>query len=193
MIGLAPLSKISYKGKTLLICGGTLLILIGFYFLIIKPRAADIQALQNQVRQQRLALEEAQLDLRNMPDPEEYHRQLQAEEARVKALLPDNDAISEFLVTLNTLSKGQNVRVESIKQGALLDRKNYYEIPLDVTVTGNYPNLLRFINKLETAPRLNSITKITVRGEEPLLSMQLAMLVYVNGPLPQSAKAEKSK
>lgn len=191
-LSFTPLSAMSLRNKTLLVCCGAIVFIIGFYFLISKPRAASLEILQGQLQQQRLALLNAQQDLRGMPDLDEYYRQLRAEDVRVKSLLPDNDGITDLLVSLSNLSKGQNVRIASIKQGAFVDRKTYYEIPLEVTVTGTYPDLIRFINKLENAPRLNSLTKIAVRGEEYLLTTQLAMVVYVYGPLPQNAQV-KSK
>jgi len=191
-LAFAPLSSMSLRDKTLLICCGTLIVLIGFYFLVGKPRVISLDLLQSQVQQQRLLLENARQDLTEMPDPDMYYRQLQAEEVRVKTLLPDNDAITDLLVTLNALGKSQNVRIGSIKQGVFVDHKTYYEIPLEVTVTGTYPDLIKFINKMENLPRFNSITKIAVRGEEYLLTMQLAVGVYVYGPMPQNAQV-KSK
>ncbi|HBS60038.1 MAG TPA: hypothetical protein DEA44_12300 [Firmicutes bacterium] len=187
-----PLSAMSPRDRMLLAGWGTIVFILGFYFLISKPRAASLEILQGRLQQQRLALLNAQQALREMADPDEYYRQLREEDIRVRTLLPDNEGIADLLVSLNNLSKGQNVWIGSIKQGAFVDRKTYYEIPLEITVTGTYPDLIKFINKLEHGPRFNSLTKMAVRGEDYLLTMQLAMVVYVYGPLPPQAQA-KSK
>jgi len=191
-LSFTPLAEMSMRNKLIIICCGAIIFMIGFYFLICKPQAMTTNALHGQLQQQRMVLQNAQRELQEIPDPAGYYRQLQEEEARVMSLLPDSDAITDLLVTLNALGKEQKIKIGSIKQGALADRKTYYEIPLDMTVTGNYPDLLRFIEKMEHLRRFNSITKIVVHAEENLLTMQLAAVVYVYGPMPQIPQA-KSK
>lgn len=191
-LSLTPWTKISLQNKIVIICCGALAFIVGFYLSICRPKAAATAALEDKLQQQRTALQIAEREVRDMPDPEGFHRQLQEEEARMKSLLPDNDAITNLLVALNALGKEQNVKIVSIKQNAFTDRKTYYEIPLDMTVTGTYPDLLRFIKKMENLRRFNTITKIGAQPGENLLTMQLAVVVYAYGPMPQNAPV-KSK
>lgn len=189
-LSLTALSKMSLRNKFIVICCGALIFIIGFYSVICKPKAVNTVALQGRLQQQRTVLQNAQREIQERPDPAGYYGQLQEEETRVKALLPDSDAITDLLVTLNALGKEQHVQIASIKQGTFTNRKTYYEIPLDMTVSGTYSDLLRFINKMESLRRFNSITKIGVTGEGSRLTMQLAAVVYVYGPMPQNAQAK---
>lgn len=191
-LSLIPWSEMSLRNRSMVIWCGALIFILGFFCLICQPKSVATEALYGKLQQQQKVLQNARRDVREMPDPAGYYRQLQEEETRVKALLPDNDALTDLLVALNTLGKEQKVRIISIKQGSFTDCKTYYEIPLDMTVTGAYPELLHFINKLENLRRFNSITKIGAREEENLLTMQLAMVVYVYGPMPRNLQA-KSK
>jgi Tfp pilus assembly protein PilO len=191
-LSFTPLSDMSWRNKLMIICCGALMLMGGFYFLICKPKALDTKALAVELQQQRMVLLNAQRGLQEIPDPAGYYRLLQEEEARVKSLLPDSDAITDLLVTLNALGKEQKIKIVSIKQGTLGDRKTYYEIPLEMTVIGTYPDLLQFIEKMENLRRFNSITKIGVHADENQLTVQLAAVVYVYGPMPQNTQA-KSK
>jgi type IV pilus assembly protein PilO len=191
-LSFASLHNMPMRKQAVIIVVGVSVFIIVFYFLLCKPKAMATYALQSQLQQQRMVLQNVQRELRDMPDPASYYLQLQEQEARVKSWLPDSDAIPDLLVTLNTLGKEQNVKINSIKQGAFVDRKAYYEIPLEMTVTGNYPDILQFINKMENLRRFNSITKMGVHPEETFLSMQLSTVVYVYGPIPQNVQP-KSK
>lgn len=186
---LVPWSEISVRNKFMLVCGVMLLIIMGFYFLICKPKALAVEALQSQLQQQRVTLGE----LRDIPDPEDYQRQLREQEALVKSLLPDSEAITDLLVVLNALGKEQRVKIVGIKQNAFTDRKTYYEIPLEITVSGTYPDLLHFINKMEGLRRFNSICKIGVQADENLVTMQLSAVVYVYGTMPPNVQTKSSK
>lgn len=191
-LSLTPLTDMSLRHKCVIICCGALIFIIVFYILICKPKAAAIEALYGRMQQQQMVLYNAQQELQEMPDPAGFYRQLQEEEAKVKTLLPDSDEISGLLVVLNALGKEQHVNIDSMKQGTLTDRKTYYEIPLDMAVSGTYHDLLRFINKMENLHRFNSITKIGVRAEENRLIMEVAAVIYVYGPMPKNAQI-KSK
>lgn len=186
---LVPWSEISVRNKFMLVCGVMLLVIMGFYFLICKPKALAVEALQSQLQQQRVTLRE----LQDIPDPEDYQRQLQEQEALVKSLLPDSEAITDLLVVLNALGKEQRVKIVGIKQNAFTDRKTYYEIPLEITVSGTYPDLLHFINKMEGLRRFNSICKIGVQADENLVTMQLSAVVYVYGTMPPNVQTKSSK
>lgn len=186
---LVPWSEISVRNKFMLVCGVMLLVIMGFYFLICKPKALAVEALQSQLQQQRVTLGE----LRDIPDPEDYQRQLREQEALVKSLLPDSEAITDLLVVLNALGKEQRVKIVGIKQNAFTDRKTYYEIPLEITVSGTYPDLLHFINKMEGLRRFNSICKIGVQADENLVTMQLSAVVYVYGTMPPNVQTKSSK
>ena len=191
-LSLPPWLEISLQNKILIFCCGAFVIILGFYFVICRPKAAATAVLENRLKQERSALQIAEQEVRDMPDPESFRRQLQEEETRMKDLLPDNEAVTDFLVALNALGKWQNVKIVSIKQNAFIDRKTYYEIPLEMTVAGTYPDLLRFISKMENLRRFNTITKIGAQPGENLLTMQLAVVVYAYGPMPQNVPV-KSK
>lgn len=191
-LNFTPLQEMSLRNRAIVICCGALMIIFAFYFFICRPKSLATNDLKRELARQHAVLRDAQRDFREMPDPAGYYLGLQAEEGRVKALLPDSDAITDLLRTLNTLGKEQNIRITGIKKGTSVDHKSYYEIPLEITVSGSYPNLLAFIRRMENLPRFNSVTKIGVHAEENVLTMQLAVTVYAYGPMPQIPKG-KSK
>jgi type IV pilus assembly protein PilO len=192
-LSLVPWSEMSIRNKVILICSTTLLVLIGFYLLICKPKAQAVEALQGRLEQQRVVLRDTQRELRDIPDPEGYQQQLHEQEALVKSLLPDSEAITDLLVVLNALGKEQRVKIVGVRQNAYTDRKTYYEIPLEITVSGTYPDLLYFINKMEGLRRFNSISKIGAQADENFVTMQLSAVVYVYGTMPPNVQTKSSK
>lgn len=189
-LSLTSLRTMFMRSKLTLICSGILMMSIGVYFWLCKPQELAAEGLHSRLQQQRIVLQNTQRELQNMPDQTAYYRQLQEEEVWIKTLLPDSDAISELLIAVNTLSKEHSLKISNIKQGAFVDHKTYYEIPWELTVTGTYPDSVRFIKKLENLPRFNSISRIGVQGEENIVIMQLAVTVYVYGPMPHNVQAK---
>lgn len=171
------------------------MVILSFYFLICRPQSMTNALMEEELRQKQEELRGVRQELAEIPNPESYARELRNEQRRVLDLLPDNDAVTALLVTLNNLAKEHNVRISSVKQGSFTDRKTYYEIPLEMMVAGNYPDLLRFVQKMEHLKRYNTIMKIGVQGEESLVTMKLSVVVYAYGPMPQNiqtrAKAQR--
>lgn len=182
----SALRNMSLRDQTILVVLLAMILIFGFYQVVIKSKVVVVNALKGQLQQQQTILNNSQQELQAMPDPDAAFVQLQEQMDRVHTLLPDSDEINELLGILNATGKEQRVRIASIKQGTPVDKKSYYAIPIEMTVTGTYTDLLQFINKLESLRRFNAITKVSVQSAEDLLSAQLAAVVYVYGPMPQS-------
>jgi Tfp pilus assembly protein PilO len=61
------------------------------------------------------------------------------------------------IVLLGLKSAATEVTITSIKPGNVVEKPNYLELPLDITATGNYLNVVAFFTDLESLPNLTDI------------------------------------
>jgi type IV pilus assembly protein PilO len=186
-LSLSSLEKLSLREKAAIVGLAAVILIYGYIQMVYSAQQTKLEAMKSQLLQKKTALHSFRDEMQRHPDQALYQAELIKQQNRVNAMLPSVDAVSEILVMLNTLAKEQQVKIVSIKQGMYVDKKIYYEIPLEINVKCTYTNLLKFIRKMETLERFNSITRISVQPVQEVLHVQLNTSVYVFGSMPQKA------
>jgi len=92
--------------------------------------------------------------------------------------IPTAKDVSSFIATFETESKIYNLSMKStiigsaktkVKTGSdysqAINRQQYYEIPIQYQLSGQYQDLTRFINSLSGMKRLNSVTNLVVTAD----------------------------
>jgi hypothetical protein len=108
----------------------------------------------------------------------------------------------EFLSQLNGVARACSVRVTRTKHVTVEPRQKDAAVPegeqksflppgidpavLTLTVEGDYPAMAVFFNRLETYPRLVSITDVTMKtGQYPTVSADFTLTRYTTPPVAQ--------
>lgn len=147
----------TWTAGTVLAC---LLIVYGFYSLILTPQLDQKMELTNQLQMEKARVATIEQFADNHPNREEYLRSLDAEVVRVSNLLPDKANLGETISFIESTAKNTHVVF-----GALTTEKGAYkngwsESRLAFKVLGGYNDLLEFTRQLDSGPRFMAVRAV---------------------------------
>lgn len=109
-------------------------------------------------------------------------RELARQKAAVDALLPDALEARTVFSDLAQAAEASKVRLGRIVFGAAINKNGYQELPVEVTVKGDYFSIIGFVHSIEENSRMNTIHKITMKREAQELDGVISLVTYVFCP-----------
>lgn len=84
--------------------------------------------------------------------------------AEAKKLLPDIVTVPELVQEYSNLSKECGIQFKSVKppSGNLKQVNGAYEVPLNISISGNYYKMVEFLQKVENGTRFAKLNKASV-------------------------------
>ena len=84
--------------------------------------------------------------------------------AEAKKLLPDIVTVPELVQEYSNLSKECGIQFKSVKppSGNLKQVNGAYEVPLNISISGNYYKMVEFLQKVENGARFAKLNKASV-------------------------------
>ena len=91
------------------------------------------------------------------------------------------DGSSEVLLGLKTAAT--EVTITSLKPGLIVEKTNYLELPLEITASGNYLNVVAFYSDLErltnlTDPRIFKIVAAPTADDDSNVTIAMSMVIF---------------
>lgn len=154
---------------------GLVLLLTGLnYFFVIQDEEAAIAANVSQQRQLELQLQEKQEIAQNLNERRREMDVLEQKLAEALTELPEKKDIEELLAQLNDIGKKSGLEISTVTpQGE--ERASFYaRIPIQMTVSGNYHEIARFLLDVANLRRIVNVNNIkftgpTVKNEKVIL------------------------
>ena len=153
----------------------------GVSSLALYPQEERIVARQQQLRQELQKVAAVENYVLTNPDMDKHLQDLQQALLRAEKSLPGSMDVSEFLSTLERDARAAGVRLTAVKPGAVTDRAGYREMPLEVSIEGNYFATLAFLKKLEDGSRFNLPASFLIQQKQNVLATRLNLLIYGYG------------
>ena len=96
------------------------------------------------------------------------------------ALIPNNPESSRFLAQLAHLGAESELGIENFRPGPPETTDNMRRIRVQLSGTGRYESICRFLDGLQTLPRLTRVAKLQVDppGENGLYSVSMDLLIF---------------
>lgn len=143
-----------------------------YYFYYLSPLLDEYFVLKQIVVENQEKLEnlnQIELEQKGLKSKiEEYKKEI----ADLENILPSNMRLPEIIVSLEQMAHASGVKLQGIAFGAGYDlqelnkdekdKRDFLEIPIELTISGTYENELNFLKLLEDYPRLFKINKISV-------------------------------
>ena len=125
------------------------------------------------------------------PDTEQYLTQLQQSLARADVALPGSLDVSKFIAQLEQDARYSGVRLINIKPTAITDRAGYREMPIEVSVEGQFYSTMSFLKKLEDGERFTLPSAFLIQQKPGGLATRLNIQIFGYGitPKPESSAA----
>jgi Tfp pilus assembly protein PilO len=158
------------SGRTRLILAGViaLIVCLLFYVLMIRPRKSELSDLQAQVLQEEQKTTQLNLTLAHLRELQDHAPQAQAELARIKQFVPENNDFANFVFQVQAAADQAGVGVVQVTnelpktppEGAALS-----EIRVTIGAKGGYFAIQDFIRRLYDLKRAVRIDTANLSGE----------------------------
>jgi len=150
--------------QRMMAAGAALVLLFGayWYFIYSARRAETLQVMAkiSDLRQQR---ESKQKLVANISQLQETVRDLGAQLKEAEAQLPDSKEIPDLLSSISSAGRDAGLEVVSFRQRQEQLRDFYAEVPVDVSVRGNYHEVATFFDRVGKLDRIVNVADIVMQ------------------------------
>jgi len=160
--------KIAILAVVIVLLGGL------FYSLLYAPRSAEIAKLQEDVEAARGQKTVKQQRAANLPRLQKEISDLDAKLKEAVAQLPNKKEMADLLSSISSKARESGLEILLFRPRAENYQDFYAEIPVDITVKGNFHDAVGFFDEVGRLHRLINIDNIgfknpTVSGEHVIL------------------------
>ncbi len=142
----------------------TLAVLLLWVVAFFEPQSHKLGGIRSKVQQAQLEQAQLQAQLARLRAYSHNASALQALQQRLNAALPPTSDIYDYVTAISNAASATGVKVQSLSPGAGSSSGGVTIIPVTVTTTGTYDQMLSFIKALYALPRLTIISSIGITG-----------------------------
>ena len=148
-----------------------------FFFL---PKFDEIKKLEKNLAKVKSELTTAKKNASELNDWRNKMKEREAKYLTVMRALPEKEEIPSLLSGISQAGKDAGLEILLFTPKNDVEKDFYAEIPVDITVSGNYHNVAVFFDKVANLPRIVNIRniKMTPQGESGLLTTQCQAVTY---------------
>ncbi len=138
----------------------------GYYFLIHKDMEKDIKKLDRKLAKLETDLQEKQEIAGNLSKFKKRVEFLRQKLEEKKKNLPNDANLDQLLRTLNELSEKSDMKIVKFTPRSEVRKQFYAEIPVALSIKGNYHEVATFFDKVSKEERIVNITNIELGHPE---------------------------
>ena len=164
---LGDLSKVPPRQKILLavlFCG---LVVTGYYYLYYREASTRITAMETQLANLQSKIREQQAIAGNLHSFQEEVRRLEARLSLLLEQLPNSAEIPSLLKSISDLGKESGLEFLRFAPSGEIKKDFYAEIPVSISVNGDYHSFALFTDKVANYPRIVNLSNITFSSPKP--------------------------
>ena len=154
---------------------------VGVSTLVLYPQETRISERQRQLQQEMQKVAAVENFVLTNPDMDKHLADLQQALLRAEKSLPGSMDTANFLAEIEKEARAAGVRLTGVKPGAIVDRAGYREMPLEISVEGNYFATLSFLKKLEDTARFNVPASFLIQQKQTALATRLNLQIFCYG------------
>ncbi|HEX8042730.1 type 4a pilus biogenesis protein PilO [Candidatus Deferrimicrobium sp.] len=175
---LGDLSKVPPRQKILLavlFCG---LVVSGYYYLYYREASQRIGAMEAELASLQSKIQEQQAIAANLRSFQDEVRRLEAQLSLLLEQLPNSAEIPSLLKSISDLGKDSGLEFLRFAPSGEVKKDFYAEIPVSISVNGDYHSFALFSDKVAHYPRIVNLSNIVFSSPKP--SGDNIVLVTVN-------------
>ena len=159
----------SARARLILSVLGVLVVLVGFFFLFIRPRQQELASTREDIEAEQARTTQLETELQRLQELQANAPELEAELAQIRAFVPRDDEVPNFIFLVQDAANAAGVDFVQITpelpkpppEGAALA-----EIRTSLGAGGGYFAVQDFIRRLHQLDRAVRIDNLTFSGEE---------------------------
>jgi len=166
-LNLGDLSKVPPRQKVLLailFCG---LVVAGYYYLYYREASQRIGAMETQLAGLQSKIREQQAIAGNLRSFQDEVLRLEARLSILLEQLPNSAEIPSLLKSVSDLGKESGLDFLRFAPSGEIKKDFYAEIPVSISVNGDYHSFALFTDKVARYPRIVNLSNITFSSPKP--------------------------
>ena len=175
---LGDLSKVPPRQKVLLAVLFCVLVVSGYYYLYYKEASQRIGAMETELAGLQSKIREQQAIAGNLRSFQDEVRRLEAQLSLLLEQLPNSAEIPSLLKSVSDLGKESGLDFLRFAPSGEVKKDFYAEIPVSISVNGDYHSFALFSDKVARYPRIVNLSNIAFSSPKP--SGDNLVLVTVN-------------
>jgi type IV pilus assembly protein PilO len=164
---LGDLGKIPTKQKAILAVLFCLLVVVGYYYLYYRDASKQVASLEGTLANLRSKIKEQEVIAGNLKSFQEEVRRLEEQLSLLLEQLPNSAEIPSLLKSVSDLGKESGLEFIRFAPGGEAKREFYAEIPVTISVTGDYHSFALFADKVRHYPRIVNLSNISFTAPKP--------------------------
>jgi type IV pilus assembly protein PilO len=155
------ISKLPKQQKLFILLGVVAVIAAGFYFGLFARYQNDYTTLRDQLTKLQDEIKKDRDIANNLPRLKAEHDRLNKELKEALTELPDQKEIPSLLTSISRAGKGAGLDFLVFRPKGEIAKDFYFEIPVDISVSGDYYSLADFFIAVGNLPRIINITNLS--------------------------------
>jgi len=177
------INKLAMPAKVGIVIGFGILVTGAAYFFLIEPLRSEVDSLKAQEEAAEKTLAEKQQIADNLNERRREMEQLEQKLQEALTQLPEKKDIEDLLAQLNDVGKKSGLDIGGVTPGAEGLKSFYAEIPITVSVSGNYHEIAMFLQEISNLRRIVNVGSLklgspTVRNEKVILGAQFVATTF---------------
>lgn len=153
------------------------------YSYIYQPKKEKIDSLDQQILTLNNKIAEGRRIAARLDDLKLEYQELTERLKFVEVLLPEEKDIPDFLVLLQETMDEFNINFSNFSPQNLAQERDaiYARLPINLTYTANYFEIIKFLDRLENFPRIVDVKDLRLNptGDEGNVNVTMNMFTYV--------------
>jgi type IV pilus assembly protein PilO len=173
--------------RELLFLSAMVALLACAYFLVFTKANEKRQVLMADLATKQKALNDVRTSTAGIDDLGKKIVQLQKAIAFFEGKLPQEKEIDKILRETTTLAQSNALQIRTVKPTKIQRNSGYSEMPIDMTLVGDFNNFYQFLLDLEKLPRLTRISKMKlekINDKDGQMEAQILLSIFFE---PESA------
>jgi type IV pilus assembly protein PilO len=154
------------ESRQRLMVGTAVLVLIfgAYWYFVYSGRRAETLSVMAKISDLKQQRDSKQKLVANMGKLQETVRELGAQLKQAEARLPDSKEIPDLLSSISSAGRDSGLDVLTFRQRNEQLKDFYAEVPVDVTVRGNYHEVATFFDRVGKLDRIVNVGDIVMQG-----------------------------
>lgn len=154
------------REKILLIIMTALLPLFLFYKFYYQPTKDTIHKYKEEIQQLNLEIAKLENFAKKEKELELLLRERKKFLEEIKETLPTEKEVPKLLKNISLMTKQTQLDILNFTPKNEEKRNYYVAIPFEIVVKGNFPNIIKYLNQVESLPRLITLESIEFLPQE---------------------------
>jgi len=181
---LKPLIPLPILTKVAVLVGVVIALVVAYVFLFLSPLQTEIENEKVQVENQRVLLKKNQRLASNIPKKKEEYKKLQVQLKVALNMLPKQSQIPDLLEGVTWAGKDSGLDFSKFKPGSESVKSIYAEVPVSLTVSGTFKQLLTFLKRVGEMSRIVDVKNLDLslsKGQVLKIKGQAVTYRFVEG------------